>query len=161
MFIVHSGSNRSAFYLHGICNYGGGSRLRVCRTVLFDVTEMRFCSCSMYGLSDILMCNKRLQKNKYYSSIIYYRPKRSFGQGYVFTGVCDSVHRGGGACSKFSGGGWSGTPPSWHAPPPGSPPLAGTTPPRQAGTPPPGYGQCSAGTHPTGMHSCCQIGVRF
>ena len=28
-----------------------------------------------------------------------YRPKRSFGQGYVFTGVCDSVHRGG--CSRF------------------------------------------------------------
>ena len=27
----------------------------------------------------------------------YYRPKRSFGQGYVFTGVCDSVHGGGGA----------------------------------------------------------------
>ena len=24
-----------------------------------------------------------------------YRPKRSFGQGYIFTGVCDSVHRGG------------------------------------------------------------------
>ena len=25
----------------------------------------------------------------------YYRPQRSCGQGYVFTGVCDSVHRGG------------------------------------------------------------------
>ena len=69
---------------------------------------------------------------------------------------------GGGACSKFPGGAWSGTPPLWQAPPPGrpppwqAPPLAGTppagTPPWQA--PPPGYGQSSAGTHPTGMHSC-------
>ena len=25
----------------------------------------------------------------------YYRPQRSCGQGYVFTRVCDSVHRGG------------------------------------------------------------------
>ena len=32
-----------------------------------------------------------------------YRPKRSFGQGYIFTGVCDSVHGGGGVCSKFLG----------------------------------------------------------
>ena len=57
------------------------------------------------------------QTDKFYC----YRPKRSFGQGYVFTGVCDSVHGGGCllqifgglsapnfwgvACSKFSGGG--------------------------------------------------------
>ena len=33
-----------------------------------------------------------------------YRPKRSFGQGNIFTPVCHSVHRGGGACSKFLGG---------------------------------------------------------
>ena len=26
---------------------------------------------------------------------IYYRPQRRLGQGYVFTRVCDSVHRGG------------------------------------------------------------------
>ena len=36
------------------------------------------------------------------NSKCYYRPKRSFGQGYVFTCVCDSVHRGGGG--YFSGG---------------------------------------------------------
>ena len=33
----------------------------------------------------------------------YYRPKRSFGQGNIFTSVCLSTG-GGGACSKFSGG---------------------------------------------------------
>ena len=42
----------------------------------------------------------------------YYRPKRSFGQGNIFTGVCLST--GGGACSKFSGGRggifWGGVP---------------------------------------------------
>ena len=27
--------------------------------------------------------------------INFYRPQRSCGQGYVFTRVCDSVHRGG------------------------------------------------------------------
>ena len=71
----------------------------------------------------------------------YYRPKRSFGQGNIFTPVCHSVHRGGGvgipACLagqsrrgvglQFFGGGVSKTPE---------------------------YGQRSAGTHPTGMHSC-------
>ena len=31
----------------------------------------------------------------------FYRPKRSFGQGNIFTCVCDS---GGGGSSKFSGG---------------------------------------------------------
>ena len=34
----------------------------------------------------------------------FYRPKRSFGQGNIFRSVCHSVHRGGGACSKFGGG---------------------------------------------------------
>ena len=33
----------------------------------------------------------------------FYRPKRSFGQGNIFTPVCHSVHRGG-VCSKFWGG---------------------------------------------------------
>ena len=41
----------------------------------------------------------------------YYRPKRSFGQGYIFTDVCHSVNMGGGGLqffggvSNFSGGG--------------------------------------------------------
>ena len=39
----------------------------------------------------------------------FYQPKRSFGQGNVFTGVCDSVHRGGvwsgGVSPIFRGGG--------------------------------------------------------
>ena len=115
----------------------------------------------------------------------HYRPKRSFGQGNIFTRVCDSVHRGGtpdfalifrggapdfalifrgglfwggllggapdfalifrgvffwGGSSKFSGGGsfFGGVPPNFRG-----------------GCSPPEYGQRSAGTHPTGMHSCC------
>ena len=52
------------------------------------------------------------------------------GQGYVFTRVCDSVHRGGGA---WSGGGLL---------------LEG------CGEPPPVTATAAGGTHPTGMHSC-------
>ena len=36
----------------------------------------------------------------------HYQPKRSFGQGYIFTGVCDSVHRGGVSAPIFRGGGY-------------------------------------------------------
>ena len=103
-----------------------------------------------------------------------YRPQRSCGQGYVFTRVCNSVHRGGSLGRE--------TPPPGrqeeHPPPPGqagrtSPgqgeppwsrrhPPPGTSPPRSRHSPPPpppgkqtpAYGQWAAGTHPTGMHSC-------
>ena len=53
-----------------------------------------------------------------------YRPKRSFGQGNIFTSVCHSVHRGGGR------GPGQVPPPSRQAPPPGR------HPPRQAPPPP-------------------------
>ena len=39
------------------------------------------------------------------NTITCYRPKRSFGQGNIFTGVCDSVHKGG--CLVLGGGVWS------------------------------------------------------
>ena len=91
----------------------------------------------------------------------FYRPKRSFGQGNIFTGVCLSTGGGacskcsggrGGACSKFSGGGacskflgrggacskFSG---------------GGPAPKFRGGLQFSEYGQRSAGTHPTGMHS--------
>ena len=51
-------------------------------------------------------------------------PAKKLGQGYIFTGVCDSVHGGGclvwrGACSQ--GGAWSGEVPGpgWGVPAPG------------------------------------------
>ena len=34
----------------------------------------------------------------------FYRPQRSWGQGYVFTRVCDSVHWGGGIPACIAGG---------------------------------------------------------
>ena len=101
------------------------------------------------------------------------------GQGNVFTGVCDSVHRRGCLPQCMLGcwtPPWTRHPPTRH--PPGSrPPSPGSRPPR-ADPPPPGpgpppdqaqhppsplppvrkqtpaYGQWAAGTHPTGMHSC-------
>ena len=148
-----------------------------------------------------------------------YRPKRSFGQGNIFTPVCHSFcSQGGrgvpdqaptpGTRQVHSPWDQAGTPPRDQAgTPPGArqvhpprtrqvhpradtPPGTRQVPPTrdQAGTPPqtrqvhppgsrhppwdqagrhpppprtrqvhppPGYGQRSAGTHPTGMHSCC------
>ena len=40
------------------------------------------------------MCG-RIKNLGSYFKVHYYRPKRSFGQGNVFTCVCDSVNRGG------------------------------------------------------------------
>ena len=86
-------------------------------------------------------------------------PATKLGQSYVFTGVCDSVHRG-------------GVPDQVHHPPDQvHPPGPGTHPPRDQVHPPdqvtprdqvhpPGaehagrYGQRTGGTHPTGMQSC-------
>ena len=100
----------------------------------------------------------------------YYRPQRSCGQGYVFTRVCDSVHRGGLQAGRNPP--WQeGEPPQQEGEPPRqegepppqtrqtTPPAGGRTPPAPAGRTPPGkqtpeYGLRAAGTHPTGMHSC-------
>ena len=77
-----------------------------------------------------------------------------------FTGVCDSVNGGGGVSASVH----AGIPPRAD-PPEQTPPGADTPSPRsrhpphtQEQTPrkqTPVYGQRAAGTHPTGMHSCC------
>ena len=69
----------------------------------------------------------------------FYRPKRSFGQGNIFTRVCHSVHRGGGVPDQAPPR--AGTPPDQAGTPPGPgrytpPDQAGTPPLLQAGTPP-------------------------
>ena len=61
--------------------------------------------------------------------LFHYRPQRSCGQGYIFTRVCDSVHRGGLRAGR--------TPPRQGEPPPGADPpgadpLPEQTPPREA-----------------------------
>ena len=75
----------------------------------------------------------------------YYRPQRSCGQGYVFTRVCDSVHRGGGSPCQVRGGLQAGAPPGpgRENPPPCGPgrenpppDLAGRKPPQTRQTPP-------------------------
>ena len=95
----------------------------------------------------------------------FYRPKRSFGQGNVFTRVCDSVNRGGvpapifrgGACSKFSGGGiFSGG--YFFG---GGGIFSGGVFFGGGCSIFSEYGHRSAGTHPTGMHSCCILMVKF
>ena len=97
--------------------------------------------------------------------LFYYRPQRSCGQGYVFTRVCDSVHRGGLRAEPPRQGEppwdqadtpqdqadtpWTRqTPPlgpgRQHPPGPGRhhpPGTRQTTPPRTRQTPPPGPGR--------------------
>ena len=81
-------------------------------------------------------------------------PATKLGQGYVFTGVCDSVHRGGSASvhaeiSRNTAPAPAQSRPRWsiHPPPPGSRHPPGT---EHVGK----YGQRAGGTHPTGMQSC-------
>ena len=79
-------------------------------------------------------------------SINIYRPQRSWGQGYVFTRVCDSVHREGLRAGRTP---WAGRNPLGRENPstPGRPPWTRQTPqtrqtpPDQADPPdPPGQG---------------------
>ena len=49
-----------------------------------------------------------LSGNFLFYSFDFYRPKRSFGQGNIFTPVCHSVHRGGVPAPNFRGGGGVG-----------------------------------------------------
>ena len=109
------------------------------------------------------------------STIIFLPPATKLGQGYVFTGVCDSVHRGGECLTRYPAGTrctppGSGTSPRDQVHPlgPGTPSRTRCTPqtrytPREQVPPPPGpgtppgqgrYGLPAGGTHPTGMQSC-------
>ena len=85
----------------------------------------------------------------------FYRPQTKLREGYVFTGVCDSVHKGGVLPHCMLGHhppSWQGRPP-WQGDPPGKEtPLGKADPPCtvHAG----GYGQQAGGMHPTGRQSC-------
>ena len=83
--------------------------------------------------------------SKPYGYIVLLPPTIKLGQGNIFTGVCDSVHRGGLPQCMLG----------YHTPRTRHPP------PDQAGTPLPSgaehtgrYGQQAGGMHPTGMQSC-------
>ena len=76
----------------------------------------------------------------YRNSVRFYRPQRSC-EGYVFTPVYDSVHRGGLPQCML---GYH--PPGAGAPPPGADPPNQATTPQQTST-------VADGTRPTGMHS--------
>ena len=82
--------------------------------------------------------------NQYFKFHINYRPQRSCGQDYVFTRVCDSVHRGGLQAGRTPLG--QGDPPRPRENPPdqgdppdqGEPPRPGRPPRTRETTPPPG-----------------------
>ena len=74
-------------------------------------------------------------------------PATKLGHFYIFTRVCDSIHRGRGLLHCMLG--YTTTPPpgtdTRHPPPEQKPPSAA-----HAGR----YGQQAGGKHPTGMQSC-------
>ena len=75
-------------------------------------------------------------------------PATKLRQGYVFTGVCDSVHGGGAGvhATHASRPASQAHMPPWVHTPPWARTLPWTCTP-----PPPPDGQCAGGTHPTGM----------
>ena len=86
---------------------------------------------------------------------LYLPPATKLGQGYVFTRVCDSVHRGASATHPRVDTPWADTPPPGRHPLDRHTPLGRHTP--WADNPPQcmlGYGQQAGGTHPDGMQSC-------
>ena len=98
------------------------------------------------------------------TALFYYRPQRSCGQGYVFTGVCDSVH--------FFWGGFSGERPPGPILENPTPPLGtkenppGTKekpPPRTKENPPPDQGETPPRTkeNPPLQHTVTERPVRI
>ena len=88
-----------------------------------------------FALGHLLQCTTSLYFPKF---IYFYWPQQSCGQGYVFTRVCDSVHRGGGLWRTPPD---QGEPPRIITPPPRTkenPPGPGRTPPSPPERPPPG-----------------------
>ena len=92
-----------------------------------------------------------------------YRPQTKLREGYVFTGVCDSVHEGGEDLGRYTPGTRYTHPPTptplgtrYTPPGPGTPQRPGNPPDQvhpsgavHAGR----YGQQAGSMHPTGMHS--------
>ena len=105
-----------------------------------------------------------------YWNAILLPPATKLGQGYIFTGICDSVHRG--VCLSAC---WDTTPlprpgrhphlgPGRHTPltRQATPRIRHAPPSDQAGSPPRAehtgrYGQRACGMHPTGMQFCLEI----
>ena len=85
----------------------------------------------MMGLAKAVMGERKLP------------PATKLGQGYAFTGVCDSVHRGGVPDQVHPPG-------TRYTPRPGTPPRTGT-PPDQV-HPRPGTPPCGPGTPPDQVH---------
>ena len=85
--------------------------------ILCILPSKKFADCAQYN-------NVRMGQH-------HYRPKRSFGQGNIFTPVCHSVHRGGGLARR--------TPPRHGGTPPRAcPPRHGEPHPGMEERPPPG-----------------------
>ena len=91
-----------------------------------------------------------MEFNYFYLFTYIYRPQRSCGQGYVFTRVCDSVHRGGLRAGRTHPDRENPPPPGTrHTPPgPGRPPWTRQTPLQTRQTPPQTRQTPGPGRHP-------------
>ena len=101
------------------------------------------------------------------TTVRYLPPANEVSEGYVFTPVCHSVHRG--VCAPVHAGihpqeADNPSPRKWYPPSQEADTPRKQTPSQEADTPrkqtPPNavnagiYGQQAGGTHPTGMHTC-------
>ena len=111
-------------------------------TYTVELSDMSLQDCNIYKsvvLSKILLL----------CSLNFYRPQRSCGQGYVFTRVCDSVHRGGGSPGRENPPQLEDHPPGTRHTPTPNPPGPGRTPPGPGTPQPPGTRQNPPGTRQT------------
>ena len=95
-----------------------------------------------------LATERYVHPNEANSVGVFLPPATKLGQGYIFTGVCDSVHRGGevpGQVSPLC----ADTPPRQTPPWPDTPP--GQTPPGTKYTPLPGLSTTPLARHPLGL----------
>ena len=79
------------------------------------------------------ICEQSTKVRAYFVKRVITARKRSLGQGYVFTRVCDSVHGGGAIPGQVPP--WEGTPPGQVHPCQVPPPLGRYTPPGQVHPP--------------------------
>ena len=94
-----------------------------------SVNKLWSLTSASYGMSQTKVVIAHIEKRCHLELVLLLPPATKLGQGYVFTGVCDSVHGGGST--------WPGTPPRPGTPPgPGTPPQD-QVPPRDQVHPPP------------------------
>ena len=97
---------------------------RICTSIAINSCTIKFVRFAEFNGNPVQFWKNSPKFFPCCSCLYIYRPQRSCGQGYVFTRVCDSVHRGGGlrAAPPAQGGtspgpGRENPPRTWQTPP--------------------------------------------